>query len=203
MQVGMGFWASKTVLSAVELGLFTLLAKQPGTARAIEDRLRLSPRATYDFLDTLVALHFLERSGNGADAVYSNTADTQVFLDKNSPRYIGGILEMANARLYGFWGDLTTALQTGAPQNEIKTTGKPMFEALYADPVRLEGFMNAMAGISKGNFHALAQKFDFGKHKTVVDAGGATGQLSIAVASLHPHLTFTSLELPQVEPIAK
>jgi hypothetical protein len=76
-------------------------------------------------------------------------------LDKESTTYIGGILEMFNARLYGFWGHLTEALQTGSPQNEIKQTGKPMFVELYKDSARLEQFMHAMEGISLGNFHVL------------------------------------------------
>jgi Dimerisation domain/O-methyltransferase domain len=177
MQVGMGFWPSKTVLSAVELQLFTHLGGESMTGEEIGERLGLHPRAIYDFLDTLVALRFLEREGDGRDGRYRNTAETAAFLDKRSPTYIGGILEMSNARLYRFWGDLTEALQTGKPQNEIKHTGKPMFEELYRDPARLEQFMEAMQGISLGNFHALAEKFDFSKYRTVCDVGGATGQL--------------------------
>lgn len=202
MQIGMGFWASKTLLSAVELGLFSVLTKQPAPARAIEDKLRLHPRATADFLDALVALGFLVRNGDGADALYGNAPDTQLFLDRASPHYIGGILEMANARLYQFWNDLTPALQTGQPQNEAKHGGN-VFEALYADPAKLEGFMNAMSGISMGNFHAFAQKFDFTRYKTMLDVGGATAQLSRVVAKQHTHLAITSFDLPPVEPIAK
>ncbi len=171
MQVGMGFWPSKTVLSAVELELFTALGDEALTGEEIGERLGLHPRAIYDFLDTLVALRFLERDGDGTRGRYRNTAETAAFLDKRSPTYIGGILEMANARLYRFWGDLTEALQTGEPQNEIKHTGKPMFEELYSDPARLEQFMHAMKGISAGNFHALAEKFDFSKYETVCDVG--------------------------------
>ena len=48
--------------------------------------------------------------------------------------------------------------------------------------------MRAMAGISMGPFQALAEKFDFSRYKTLCDVGGATGQLSIIVASRHPHL---------------
>jgi predicted O-methyltransferase YrrM len=126
-----------------------------------------------------------------------------VFLDKNSPQYIGGILEMFNARLFRFWADLTEALKTGEPQNEVKLNGKPMFDELYADPARLEQFMNAMAGISAGNFHALAEKFDFSAYQTLLDVGGATGQLSLIVAGRHPHLRCTTFDLPPVEPIAQ
>ena len=202
MQVGMGFFASKTLLSAVELGVFTELAAQPASADDLGKRLGLDPRGRRDFLDGLVALGFLEREGDGPDALYSNAADTAVFLDRNQPTYIGGILEMANARLYRFWADLTEALRTGAPQNEIKLTGRPMFDELYADPARLEQFMHAMAGISAGNFQLLAEKFDFGRYSTLSDVGGATGLLSSIVAQRHPHLQCTSCDLPVVRPIA-
>src|SRR6266498_1149348 len=111
MQVGMGFWPSKTLLSAVELDLFTELGPDALTGDEIRERLGLHPRAIADFPDTLVALGLLERDGSGPEARYRNTPDTATFLDKNSPMYIGGLLEMANARLYPFWGDLTGGLK--------------------------------------------------------------------------------------------
>ncbi|MCU1460559.1 MAG: methyltransferase [Acidimicrobiales bacterium] len=202
MQVGAGFWPSKTLLTAVELGLFTTLGAEPLTGAQIAERLDLRSRAVHDFLDGLVALHLLERDGQGEAGRYRNTPDTAFFLDATQPAYIGGILEMFNARLYGFWGGLTDALRTGSPQNEVKHTGRSMFEELYRDPDRLEQFMGAMSGISAGNFHALAETFDFGRYQTVCDVGGATGQLSIALAERHPHLRCTSYDLPVVEPIA-
>jgi SAM-dependent methyltransferase len=202
MEVGVGFWASKTLLSAVELELFTQLGTVELSGEQIRERLGLHPRATFDFLDTLVALGFLERDGSGSEGRYRNTVQTAAFLNKNSPTYMGGILEMLNARLYRFWGDLTEALQTGKPQNEIKHTGTPTFEELYRDEARLEQFMQAMRGVQMGNFHALAEKFDFSGHETVCDVGGATGQLSIVLATRHPHLRCTSFDLPVVEPIA-
>jgi hypothetical protein len=203
MQVGLGFWPSKTLLSAVEIGLFSELGADAMTATEIGTRLGLNPRGIYDFLDGLVALRFLERDGNGPEARYRNTPDTATFLDRDKPTYIGGILEMANARLYPFWGDLTEALRTGKPQNEIKHTGKPMFEGLYSDPARLEQFMDAMTGVSMGNFLALAERFDFSGYTTVCDVGGATGQLSMILARRHDHLRCISFDLPVVAPIAK
>lgn len=182
MEVGMGFWPAKTLLSAVELGLFTTLGANSMTAGELRNALGLHQRAVPDFLDALVALRFLDREGEGPQALYRNTQETRLFLDRNSPEYMGGILEMANARLYRFWGDLTEGLKTGKPQNEIKQTGKSMFKELYSDPKRLEQFMNAMSGISADNFHAFAQKFDFSRYHTLCDVGGATGQLSIIVA---------------------
>jgi len=203
MQVGMGFWPSKTVLSAVELQLFTHLGDESMSGAEIGEQLGLHQRAIPDFLDTLVALRMLERDGDGSDGRYRNTAETAAFLDKRSPAYIGGILEMFNARLYGIWGDLTEALQTGKPQSEIKHTGRPMFDELYSDPARLEQFMGAMSGISLGGFHALAEKFDFSEYQTVCDVGGATGQLCAVLATRHPHLRCTSFDVPPVAPIAE
>ena len=203
MQVGMGFWASKTLLSAVELELFTVLARAPLTAQGIAEALKLNPRAVPDFPDALVALRLLAREGNGAEAVYTNTPESALFLDKRKPTYMGGFLEMANARLYRFWADLTPALQTGVPQNETKNGGESMFGKLYELPERLEQFMSAMSGVSAGNFQLLAQKFDFSKYKTLCDVGGATGQLACFVAAAQPHLECLSFDLPPVEPIAK
>jgi hypothetical protein len=203
MQIGMGFWASKALLSAVELGVFTSLAGGPKTGPEIERALGLHPRGTYDFLDTLVALGLLARDGDGAAGQYRNTAETAEFLDRNSPRYVGGILEMANARLYRFWADLTPALKTGKPQNEIKHSGRPMFDELYADPARLEQFIEAMSGISTAKFAALAERFDFSPYSTLADIGGASGQLSCLVASRNTHLTCRSCDLPVVKPIAE
>jgi predicted O-methyltransferase YrrM len=203
LETGFGFWPSKVLLTAVELEVFTRLGGKSLTAAELGDALRLHPRGTYDFLDTLVALGFLQREGDGAAARYRNTPETARFLDKAKPSYVGGILEMCNARLYGFWGDLATGLRTGQPQNELKRGGRSMFETLYEDPARLEQFMSAMRGISMANFQALAQKFDFSKYRTLCDVGGATGLLSTLVARRHPHLECLSFDLPVVEPIAR
>jgi precorrin-6B methylase 2 len=202
VQVGDGFWASKTLLSAVELELFTVLGEEEMTGEQIRERLALHPRATFDFLDTLVALGFLERDGSGGEGRYRNAAQARAFLDKGRPTYAGGLLEMCNARLYRFWGDLTEGLRTGQPQNEIKHTGTPMFEELYRDEARLEQFMEAMRGIQMGNCRALAEKFDFSRYESVCDVGGATGQLAVILATRHPHLRCTSFDMKVVEPIA-
>jgi hypothetical protein len=156
-----------------------------------------------DFFDGLVAMKFLDREGSGVDARYFNTPAGSHFLDRASPRYIGGILEMLNARLFRFWHDLPEALRTGTPQNEVAHSQKPMFEELYSDLPRLEQFMGAMTGLSRINFEAFADKFDFRPFKTVCDVGGATGLLCIEIAKRHPHLRCTSFDLPVVEPIAK
>src|SRR5437763_4117274 len=146
---------------------------------------------------------FLDRDGSGTAALYHTTPAGNLYLDRTSPRYVGGIMEMLNARLFKFWHDLPDALRTGKPQNELKHSQKPMFEELYSDPARLEQFLGAMTGLSRINFEAFAEKFDFSPFQTLCDVGGATGLLCIEVARRHPHLRCTSFDLPPVEPVAR
>jgi hypothetical protein len=198
MQTATAFWASKVLLTAVEFDLFTLLDRTSMTAAELGKRLELHPRGTYDFFDALVAAGFLQREGDGAEGRYSNTVDTATFLNKNSPAYIGGMPEMLNARLFGFWNHLGEALKTGLPQSETKHQGKPIFEEIYADDLRLGQFLDAMTGFQAANFQLLAEKFDFSRYQTVSDIGGALALLSRIVAGRHPHLSFNSFDLPPV-----
>jgi hypothetical protein len=203
LQTAFGFWHSKVLLTAVEFGVFTKLAGRRLTGTELGAELQLHPRAIADFFDALVAMKFLDREGEGPQAKYFNTPEGALFLDESSPRYIGGILVMLNARLFKFWNDLPEALRTGKPQNEIKHGQKGMFEELYSDLPRLEQFMGAMTGLSRINFEAFAAKFDFSKYQTLCDVGGATGLLCIEVAKQQPHLNCISFDLPEVEAIAK
>lgn len=196
MQTGMAFWASKTLLSAVEIELFTELAKRPGDLVSVQGRMGLHPRSARDFLDALVAMGFLKR----IDGIYHNTPETEVFLDKAKPSYIGGILEMSNHRLYPFWGSLTTALRTGEQQNEAKGGHDP-FAAVYADPARLREFLRAMSGVSRGANIAIANKFPWANYKTCADIGTAQGDLITQIALAQPHLRGIGFDLPEVGPI--
>jgi DNA-binding Lrp family transcriptional regulator len=196
LQTGFAFWASKSLLSAVEMGVFTELADGPQEFGKLAGRLGLHERSARDFLDALVALGFLKRTGD----TYSNTDETDLFLDKKKPSYLGGMLEMANARLYRFWGSLTEALRTGRLQNEAKQGEAPFFEALYADPARLRAFLKAMSGLSHGANMAIARQFPWAKYKTFADMGAAQGDLATQIALANPHLTGVGFDLPECGP---
>lgn len=197
LQTGFAFWPSKTLLSAIEIGVFTELARGPASYDTLVGRLGLHARSARDFLDTLVALGFLQRTGER----YSNTPDTDLFLDRAKPSYLGGMLEMANARLYPFWGHLTDALRTGLPQNEIRTGGPGLFETLYTDPARLKQFLAAMTGLSNPANRAIAQRFPWKNYHTFVDVGTAQGDLAAQIALANPHLRGQGFDLPVVAPI--
>ena len=196
LDLGTGFWGSKALLSAVELGLFSELAAGPLERETLRERLGLHPRSARDFFDALVALRVLERR----DSVYANTPETDLFLDRAKPTYVGGLLEMLNARLYGFWGSLSEALRTGQPQNEAKK-GEDFFALLYSDAARLRQFLQAMTGVSLGAARAIAQKFPWKDYRTFADVGAAQGAVVVQVALAHPALTGSGFDLPVVRPV--
>ncbi len=202
MQIGMGFWASKTLLTAVKLELFTYLAAKPLSGEEVKRKLCLHGRGLYDFLDTLVALGFLEKRGNKETALYSNAADSDLFLDKNKMSYMGGLLEMADNRLYPFWNFLEEGLKRGTPQNEIRTGETSLFEEIYENKDKTREFVNAMSGAQAGSFITFATQFDFTSYRTLCDIGGAGAQLSAHVVSHNPQIKCISFDLPQVSPIA-
>ena len=202
LQTGMGFFGSKTLLTAVKLELFTILASRPLSGHQIKTELGLQERGLYDFLDALVALGFLQRTGYKDSAVYSNSSDSDLFLDKCKLSYVGGILEMANNRLYPFWNYLEEGLKTGTPQNEIRTGRTTLFEEIYTDKAKTREFVNAMGGVQTGNFIRFAESFDFSNYHTLCDIGGAGGQLSAHVTLHNPHMKCISFDLQAVVPIA-
>ena len=197
LQVGTAFWASKTLLSAVEMELFTELAKHPEPLLELSARLGLHPRSARDFLDALVSLNFLEHR----DGTYYNTPATDLFLDKRKPSYVGGFLEMASLRLYPFWGKLTTALRTGLPQNEVSIGEPDLFAAVYADPERLRNFLKAMTGLSRGANLAIAKQFPWANYTSAVDVGTAQGDLITQVCLANPNLAGIGFDLSVVGPI--
>lgn len=197
-QLAQGFMASKTFLAAVDLELFTVLAQGPLDAEGVRAGLGLHPRGVRDFLDTLVALGVLERE----DGRYRNTPTTAAYLDRTRPGYVGGFFTMLNRRLWPYWGRLDDALRTGEPQNEVRDAGgAPFFEAMYAEPARLQLFLESMTGISLPSAQALAERLPWERWSTVADVGCAQGGVPVTLAMRHPHLRAIGFDLPVVEPI--
>src|SRR6266851_8652501 len=195
-QVAFGFMASKVLFAAIEFGVFTELAKQPLDGQALTERLRLHPRAVRDFLDTLVALGMLERRGE----IYSNTSETEFYLDRGKPTYIGHYIEIQSLRSYQLFGKLSEALRTGEPQNEIKSGDEDWVDAMYRTPERLRFFLRGMTGHSLPSAMAIARKFPWEKYRTFADIGTAEGCLPVQVAMAHPHLMGEGFDLPTVRP---
>jgi hypothetical protein len=143
LHTAFAFWSSKVLLTAVEFGLFTRLGDRRLTGAELGAELGLHQRAISDFFDALVAMQFLGREGDGLSAKYHNTPAGALYLDSNSPRYIGGILVMLNARLFKFWNDLPEALRTGKPPK--RDQARPGRSAMHSMPLGVSPPFNAMA----------------------------------------------------------
>jgi precorrin-6B methylase 2 len=196
VQLGLAFREAKTLLSAVELDLFTELARAPLGEQALRQRLGLHQRAARDFFDALVALRLLERR----DDLYHNTPETALYLDRNSPSCIAGFFQFANTRLFPAWISLTEALRTGEPQSGI-TSGQDLFDAEYLDPASVASYAQAMSGASLPVAKALTRRFRWTGVRTFIDIGTAEGTVPVEIAKAHPHLTGGGFDLPQVQGI--
>jgi hypothetical protein len=196
MQTAMGFWASRTLMSAVELRVFAVLADGPLDEASLRERLGVHRRSSRDFFDALVAQGFLWRDQRG---LYSNSTEVAEFLEPGRLGYIGDIIEMFSARLYGFWGGLTEALRAGEPQNEAKSGGD-LFANLYADRARLEGFLRGMTGQHGPVAEALASGFPWEGVTSVFDIGTAQGCAPVRLALAHTHIRAGGFDLPEVRP---
>lgn len=190
------YWASRTLLSAVDLGLFAALAEGPLPGEELRGRLDLHGRGTRDFFDALVALGMLDRGDDG----YRNTTETDLYLVPGKPSYLGGMLELHSSVLYQPWASLTEALRTGKDQGGY-TGETDLFDALHQDSDVLVKFVTAMTAYSAGPATALANTFPWDRYQTFCDLGTAQGMVPVQLARRHQHLQGTGFDLPRVGPI--
>lgn len=197
-QLALSFWGARAFLSAVELDVFSVLAAGALTEVQLRERLKLHPRSSRDFFDALVALQVLNRT----DGKYSNTQETDAFLDRAKPGYIGGLYELAAQRLYPLWTHLTEGLRTGQVQNEAKGGGD-IFSHVYSNPASLRTFLSSMTSASIDTGRIIGARFPWQDCKSFVDVGGAQGAVAAQVALAHPHLNGVVFDLPQAEPVCE
>lgn len=186
---------AKILHSAVEVGLFELLAESPADETGIAERLGLSPRLLPDFLRALVALGLLERTDDG----YVNAARASVLVP-GTPYYLGASARAASARHYAMWGRLTEALRDGEPKAE-QAAGPGAFERLYQNPEAARRFLAHMDSAHALVGPQLAEAVPWSRYGSFVDVGGARGHIAAALAAAHPHLAGGVFELPAVEPL--
>lgn len=196
MQIGMGFQPARVLQIAVRRGIFTKLGEQPRSADMLIEDYGFNPRIVEDFMDSLVAMKFLDRDEEG---LYYNTPEAAILLDQNSPAYAGGLVGGRAYDLYRFWGDLDEALMTGKPQSEAKY-GINSFEELYKYPDRVRMFMKSMEGLNLGTTRALVGMGIWNQFSEVMDIGCANGFLLEALVRKHSHLNGKGVDLSQVKP---
>jgi O-methyltransferase domain/Dimerisation domain len=195
IELGYGYRAAKTLLSAVELGVFTVLAETSLDGDTLRRRLGLDQRGARDFFDALFALGLLKHT---ADGRYANSPDADIYLDRRKPTYVGGLLENLGVREYGMWDSLTAALRSGKPQTGFEE--KQHFGNLYSDPKRLDFFVKGMTGATLPVATALASVFPWRSHGTIIDIGTAEGCLPVEIARAYPHIIGGGFDLPEIKP---
>jgi hypothetical protein len=194
LEIGFAFRKSRALLSAVELGVFTVLADGPLTEGALAARLGIHERGARDFLDTLVSLRLVERDSAGH---YANAPMSTTYLDARQPSYLGGLFDYLNERMYPAWAKLTPALRTGQPQAGPSAAGG--FSTFYSDGAVAEAFLRGMTGASLLVGKAIAGSFPWNEYRTFADIGTAQGGIAVEIARAHPHLRGIGFDLSSVE----
>src|SRR5213079_716263 len=142
-RLGTAYRKAKVLHSAVELGVFDLLAREPASEDRIRERLGLHPRLSRAFLDALVALGLLRRDEQG----YRTSEVAARFLVQDAPGYLGGAIRTASQRHYLVWSRLTEALRDGEPKAPTGGGANP-FRDLYQNRAAARAFLAHMDAIN-------------------------------------------------------
>jgi SAM-dependent methyltransferase len=191
IRLGNAFCDAKALLTAVELGLFTILSDGPATEAEIRERLGLHGRGLSDWLELLVSLGLLVH----ADGAYGNGTGAARHLVRGADGYIGGFLERSNNNLYPAWGRLAEALRTGKQQSGSD------FDQVVANPAILGKFINSMDALIRVLGPQLLAAYDgWAGYQSVLDVGGCRGYMTAQVVAAYPHLSGAVFDLPQMAP---
>jgi predicted O-methyltransferase YrrM len=190
MRLATGYWESRCLLTANDLGIFEALAAGPRTADAVASAQGLDPRAARLLLKACVGLGLIEEEERG----FRNHPVTQAFLVPGSPAYLGGAIRYGSD-MWEAWSRLGEALRRGAPVVPAEAyTGE--------DPERTRRYVYAMHGRAAGMGAALVALVDLSGRRRLLDVGGGPGTCSALFARAHPELRATVLDLPQVVALA-
>jgi hypothetical protein len=218
-QMATGFWVSKTLMTAVELELFTKLSGNRGVnIKELQGILGMEQRPTEVFATALVSLGLLKLSNavspppssssigdvNNNNRLYSNSELADKFLDKNKPTgYMGDFIIMLDKQFYDRWGRLVEALKNNSPveragSQDVQSVGS-MFEQAKNNQASTEAqmqmFTHAMYGVSVIPAQALTKVFNFSEHKKMMDIGGGSGVYAIEAVKENPNMSATVIDL--------
>ncbi len=204
LRLNTAYFQSKVLQSAVELGLFALLAEEPATAETVFGRLGVRARPGADFLDALVGLGLLERK----DGHYSNKPEAAAFLVPDAPGYLGGSIAQHARRHYRSWASLTDLLRDEPAADSPPATagGDPAKVQLdfHKDFENLDNVRRLMGHMDAFNTfvaHELGRCVDWSRHRTFLDVGGARGNVAARLVRTHGHLRGGVFDLPAVRPL--
>jgi SAM-dependent methyltransferase len=197
IRLNTAYFQTKVLQSAVELGVFDLLADGPATVETLQEKLAVQHRLTRDFLDALVGLELLERDG----AEYRNSGLAGEFLVTGRPTYLGGTCAQHAKLHYHAWGRLTEALRDGHAKSAVAAQGSTAYPEYYRDLDKARQVMTHMDAHNGFTADELARRLDWSGYTTFTDVGGARGNVAARIARAHPHLRGAVVDLPALRPL--
>jgi acetylserotonin O-methyltransferase len=194
------FRRSKTMFTAVSMGVFDRLHNGPSDAAAIAAALGAHPDAMERLLDACAALGLLAKH----DGVYRNTPAAETYLCSDSPHTMSGYIRYSDEALYAMWGNLAGAIREGTPRwSQTFGLDGPIFSAFFRSDEAMRDFVRGMHGFGMLTSPKVAAAFDLSRFHTVVDLGGATGHLTIALCERNQHLRGVVFDLERVTAMAR
>jgi hypothetical protein len=204
-QMATGFWASKTLMAAVELEVFSKLSGKSANINQLQNLLETENRPTEAFITALVSLGLIEKTRtnapDGGEIHYSNSQLADIYLDKSKPsNYMGDFITMLDKQSYRRWDKLPQSVKTNKPIEDIeggRGAAGSMFDQARSNQAieQMQVFTRAMYGVSVGPAIALTKIFDFSNYKKLMDIGGGSGVYAIEVVKENPKMFATLLDL--------
>lgn len=195
------FRRSKTMFTAVSLGIFDALESAPASAHALAASLTANLPALTRLLDACTALGLLSKSAG----LYSNTETASIYLTSSSPQSLAGYILYSDRALFPMWADLKGAVLQGT--NRWEPTFGPLpggiFAHFFRDEPARAAFLQGMHGLGLISSPKIVRIFNLSRFNTICDLGGATGHLAIAACERYGAMEGIVFELPQVIPHAQ
>ncbi|MFN0168513.1 MAG: methyltransferase [Bryobacteraceae bacterium] len=195
------FRRSKTMFTALRLGVFDRLEAAPASAEALARRIKQVDKESLErLLDACTGLGLLLKDG----VTYENSAEARTYLCRASPHSLAGYILYSDQVLYPMWSHLDDAVREGG--NRWRQTfglEGPIFNHFFRDEEAMRTFILGMHGLGMLSSPAVAGAFDLSRFQRIADLGGATGHLVAAVCEKYPATHGVLFELPQVVAFAR
>ncbi|HUF72572.1 MAG TPA: methyltransferase [Gammaproteobacteria bacterium] len=194
IQMGTAYWGSQMLLVAAQLQIADRLAAGPKTSAGLAGELELNARAMHRFLRSLAGMGVLTEV---ASQTFALTPLGEA-LKRDAPGSARAtILTLSGDLCRKSWNELRYSLATGNTGLE-KTFGEPLFDYLSKHPEEASLFSETMVGFHGAEPPAVAEAYDFGQFGSVVDVGGATGNMLVHILRRHAGPRGVLFDLPHV-----
>lgn len=181
IQMGQAFAVSRIVYATAKLGLADQLASGPKSAAELADLMHVHAPSLYRLMRTLVSLGIL---AEGTEQRFALTEVGEALKTGAPGSARSSVIFNGSPWLQSGWDNLVYSVQTGKSGFE-KAQGVAFFDYLAQNPEDASLFSETMVGVNRHEPPAIAAAYDFSAFKTIVDVGGATGNMLAAVLTNH------------------